>query len=220
MKEFIQTILDCGLFAGVSQEELQQILPCLDAKIATFEKEETILPLGEAVNAVGVMLSGSGLIVQEDVWGNRNIVSLIAQGQSFGETFACAFGAVATVHVVAQAPTQVLFLNVKRILTMCPTTCTHHSRIIRNLLADLANKNLLFHEKVTHLGQRTTRAKLLSYLSAQAQHHHGATFDIPFSRQQLADYLSVDRSGLSLELCKLRDEGVLTFHKNHFYLNV
>lgn len=101
---------------------------------------------------------------------------------------------------------------------MCPSTCAHHSRIIRNLLSDLASKNLRFNEKVTHLGQRTTRAKLLSYLSAEAQRHGSAEFDIPFSRQQLADYLSVERSGLSLELCKMRNDGLLEFHKNHFLL--
>ena len=111
-------------------------------------------------------------------------------------------------------------MNVKRILQVCPSACAHHSRIIRNLLGELAGKNLRFGEKLTHMGQRTTRAKLLSYFSAEAQRHGAYEFDIPFSRQQLADYLGVERSGLSLELGKMRSEGLLAFRKNHFVLNV
>ena len=88
--------------------------------------------------------------------------------------------------VVTETPTTVLFLNVKRLLTVCPSACAHHSRIIRNLLSDLAGKNLLLNEKLTHIAQRTTRAKLMSYLSAEAQRRGAVEFDIPFSRQQLA----------------------------------
>ena len=113
-----------------------------------------------------------------------------------------------------------MFLNVKRILTMCTAACSCHSRIIRNLLGELAGKNLMLSEKVSHMGQRTTRAKLMYYLSAQAQAHGAYEFDIPFSRQQLADYLAVERSGLSVELCKMRDAGLLEFHKSHFVLKV
>ena len=113
-----------------------------------------------------------------------------------------------------------LFLDVKRILTVCPSACAHHSRIIRNLLSELAEKNLRFSEKLTHMGQRTTRAKLMSYFSAEAQRLGTYEFDIPFSRQQLADYLGVERSGLSLELGKMKRDGLLDFHKNHFALKV
>ena len=101
---------------------------------------------------------------------------------------------------------------------MCPSACSHHSRIIRNLLDELAEKNLRLNEKLTHMAQRTTRAKLMSYFSAEAQRRSVYEFDIPFSRQQLADYLGVDRSGLSVELGKMRDEGLLDFHKSHFLL--
>ena len=119
-----------------------------------------------------------------------------------------------------RGPVTAMFLNVQRILTVCPSACTHHSRIIRNLLGELAGKNLRFSEKLTHMGQRTTRAKLMSYFSAEAQRLGKYEFDIPFSRQQLADYLGVERSGLSLELGKMRGEGLLDFHKSHFVLKV
>ena len=208
----------CPLFSGIEEKELDGMLGCLDAKTTNFSKGGYILRAGSTVESLGLMVLGTAFIIQEDFWGNRNILSSIGQGQCFGETFACVPGAALNVNVVAQSKATVMFLNVKRILSMCPSSCTHHSRMIQNLLAGLAGKNLLFNEKITHLGQRTTRAKLLSYLSAEARRHSSAEFDIPFTRQQLADYLSVERSGLSLELSKMRKDGLLEFHKNHFLL--
>lgn len=164
----------------------------------------------------GLVLSGSILIIQEDIWGNRNIISKAGVGQTFAAAYACAPGSVLNVSVVAETAVTVLYLNIKRVLHVCSSACTHHSHIIRNLLGELAEKNLRFSEKLTHMGQRTTRAKLMSYFSAEAQRLGKYEFDIPFSRQQLADYLAVERSGLSLELGKMRDEGLLDFHKNHF----
>ena len=122
--------------------------------------------------------------------------------------------------VVAETSVSVMFLNVKRVLTVCPSACAHHNRIVRNLLGELAEKNLRFGEKLAHMGQRTTRAKLMSYFSAEAQRLGKYEFDIPFSRQQLADYLAVERSGLSLELGKMKKDGLLDFHKSHFVLKV
>ena len=164
------------------------------------------------------MLAGSTLIVQEDIWGNRNLLSKTGPGQTFAEVFACAPGAVLNVSVEAESAVTVMFLHIRRVLSVCPSACSHHSRIIRNLLGELAEKNLRLNEKLTHMGQRTTRAKLMSYFSAEAQRRSVYEFDIPFSRQQLADYLGVERSGLSVELGKMRDEGLLDFHKSHFLL--
>ena len=218
MKDFLPIIRRSQLFAGIADQEITEMLTCLNAKSINYQKGHYILHAGDTVESLGLMLFGNALIIQEDFWGNRNIISSVGQGQSFAETFACAPGTTLTVSVTAESSCTVMFLNVKRILTMCPATCEHHSRVIRNLLSDLANKNLRFNEKLTHLGQRTTRAKLLSYLSSEAQKHNSFEFDIPFSRQQLADYLFVERSGLSLELSKMRDDGLLEFHKNHFTL--
>ena len=196
------------------------MLSCLDTRMEAFPKEAFLLRTGDTVESIGIVLSGSVLVIQEDIWGNRNILSKAGSAQTFAAAFACAFGSILNVSVIADTPTTVLFLNVKRILHVCPSACSHHSRIIRNLLTDLAEKNLRFSEKLTHMGQRTTRAKLMSYFSAEAQRLGTYEFDIPFSRQQLADYLAVERSGLSLELGKMRDEGLLDFYKSHFVLKV
>ena len=218
MKDFLSVISDSQLFSGIDEQEIPEMLNCLNAKMKTYQKGNYLLRAGDKVESLGMMLSGSAMIMQEDFWGNRNIMSAIGEGSSFAEAFACADEAVLNISVVAESPCTVLFLDVKRILTLCPVSCRHHSRIIRNLLSDIANKNLQFNEKITHLGQRTTRGKLLSYLSTEARKHDSFEFDIPFSRQQMADYLLVERSGLSMELCKMRNEGLLEFNKNHFLL--
>ena len=218
MKEMLSVLRTSGIFFGISEEETEKMLHCLEVRPETFQKDEYILRAGDRVEAFGLVITGKVLIIQEDFWGNRNILAAVGAGHCFAETFACSPGAVLNVSVIAETNVQVLFLNVKRILTTCPSTCSHHSRMIRNLLSELAEKNLRLNEKITHLGQRSRRAKILSYLSAEAQRHGSAEFDIAFSRQQLADYLSVDRSGLSMELSRMQEEGLLEYRKNHFVL--
>ncbi len=220
MKDFLPVIRASRLFSGVSEQELEAMLACLRPETKDYPKDAFVLRAGDTAEAVGLVLSGTILMLQEDVWGNRNILSKAGPGQIFAAAYACAPGSVLNVSVLAETPVTVLFLNVGRVLTLCPAACARHSRIIRNLLGELAGKNLRLGEKLTHMGQRTTRAKIMSYLSAEAQRLGTYELDIPFSRQQLADYLGVERSGLSLELGKMKQDGLLEFHKNHFELKV
>ena len=220
MKEFLPVIRSSSLFSGISETELTAMLSCLETREERFPKDTFLLRTGDTAESIGLVLSGSVLVIQEDIWGNRNILSKAGPGQTFAAAYACAPGSLLNVSVLAETPVTAMFLNVKRVLNVCPSACEHHSRIIRNLLGELAEKNLRFGEKLTHMGQRTTRAKLMSYFSAEAQRLGTYEFDIPFSRQQLADYLAVERSGLSLELGKMRSEGLLDFHKSHFILKV
>lgn len=220
MKEFLSILQSSKLFSDISKKELTAILSCLEAKKVDFPKEAFVLRAGESIKSVGLVLSGSVMIIQEDIWGNRNILSKAEPGQTFAAAFACAPNSRLNVSVISETTVTVMFFNVKRILNVCPSACAHHSQLIRNLLSELAEKNLRFGEKLTHIGQRSTRAKIMSYLSAEAQRLGKYEFDIPFSRQQLADYLAVERSGLSSELGKMRGEGLLDFHKSHFILKV
>ena len=220
MKIFLSVIRSAQLFSGISEEELTAMLSCLNAEKKDFPKEAFVLRAGDTADSIGLVLSGTVLIIQEDIWGNRNILSKAGPGQTFAAAYACAPGSRLNVSVIAETPVAAMFLNVKRILNVCPSACSHHSRVIRNLLSELAGKNLRLNEKLTHMGQRTTRSKIMSYLSAEAQRLGTYEFDIPFSRQQLADYLAVERSGLSLELGKMRSEGLIDFHKSHFILKV
>ncbi|MCI9273307.1 MAG: Crp/Fnr family transcriptional regulator [Clostridiales bacterium] len=218
MQQYLDVIQQSILFDGLKRSEIESMLSCLQATIKTFTKNEPVLHAGETVSSIGMLLSGDAYILQEDFWGNRNIVSPVTKGQLFAEAFACTPGARLTVSVIAGTHATVMFFNVQRVLTTCSASCGFHCRIIRNLLADLAGKNLLFNEKITHMAQRATRDKLLSYLSSEALRQNSAAFDIPYNRQQLADYLSVERSAMSRELCKMREDGILSFQKNHFCL--
>ena len=219
MEKYRNLLQNFQLFSGIDRQELEAMLHCLDARIVDYKKGAYILRSGGSIDALGLILEGRILIIQEDFWGNRNILSAIGRGQSFGESFACAPGSILTVSASADTDCRVMFLNVGHILTLCPESCSHHHRMIRNLLSNLAGKNLYLNEKLSHLGQRTTRSKILSYLSEESQKQGSVEFDIPYSRQQLADYLYVDRSGLSLELSKMQKEGLLEYHRNHFRLN-
>lgn len=218
MMEYGAIMCQSPLFRGVSETELQTMLGCLSARIGRIGRGGVILHAGRPVRELGLLLEGSALVAQEDFWGNRNLMDHLKPGDMFAEAFACVPGRAADVTVEVETDCTVLFLDAGRILTVCTGSCEHHNRIIRNLAAALAEKTLRSHEKLVHMSQRTTREKLLSYLSSQAAKCGRREFDIPFSRQQLADYLSVDRSGLSQQLCSLRDEGILQFHKNHFIL--
>lgn len=220
MKKFaeIQGLSEFPLFRGISEEELPVLLSCLQAGSRRFAKGGYVLRAGEETKTLFVLLSGTAFIVQEDFWGNRNLLATIRRGQSFAESFACMEGRPLTVSVLAETDCEIMSLDVRRILAVCRAACGCHSRMLRNLLSELAAKNLFYNEKMMHMSQRTTRAKLLSYFSSAAQENGSDSFEIPFSRQQLADYLSVERSGLSAELSRMQKEGILCYHKNRFVL--
>ncbi len=219
MEPFLPVIRMCPLFAGVADGEILAMLACLDARRKRYQKDSFLLSVGDRVHALGLVLEGTLLVIQEDIWGNRNIVRAVGAGETFAASYACA-DVPLSVSVCAESCAEILFLDMKRILNVCSASCSHHGRIIHNLLCEVAEKNLLLSEKLSHLGQRSTRAKLMSYFSAMARKAGRYEFDIPFTRQQLADFLAVERSGLSVELGKMKNEGLLEFDKNHFIVKV
>ena len=216
MEQYLDILTQSPLFANMAESEILSVLQCLGAQTRAYKKGTFLFHCGDAANAIGFVLDGCVTILKEDCWGNSTILSQAAVGQLFGEVYACLLGEAMQVSVAASADTQVLFLNVQKMLHTCSLACPFHTRLIQNLLSVIARKTLELTRKIEHLSKRTTREKLLSYLSAQAQEAGSSRFTIPFSRQQLADYLTVDRSAMSHELCKLRDEGILSFHKNQF----
>ncbi len=207
------------LFQGIAPKELEQMLGCLGASARQYGKGQTIYHVGENVEQMGVVVTGSVHVVQDDVWGNRSIWAQVGPGQVFAETYASLPGEVLNVGVEAVEETQVLFLDVGRVLQVCPGGCPFHSRLLRNLLQVMALKNLNLTRKISHITPRSIRERMLAYLSNEAVRQGTMDFRIPFNRQQLADYLSVDRSALSAELSKMKREGLLDYQKNHFVLH-
>ena len=206
------------LFRGAAPEEVEAMLACLQAQTKTYTRGETILHAGDIVSAVGLVLSGSVSIEQDDVWGNKSILDHVHPGQLFAETYACLPGEVLMISAVAAQPCEILFLETSRVLHICSNACEFHNKLVRNLLTIASQKNLTLSRRIFHTSSKSIRGRLLSYLSFQAAQAGSREFDIPFNRQQLADYLSVDRSAMSNELGKMQREGLLRSERSHFVL--
>lgn len=218
MKKYLPLMMKSPLFVGMSERDIEKVLSCMGVTSGLYAKGEFVYRIGDKVKAFGLVLQGSVHIVKEDFWGNRNIIARIGAGQIFAETYACLGMEELGVDVEALETSEVLFLDMKKLLEPCGQSCHYHKQLIQNLLHVLAGKNLLLTGKLEHVMQRSTREKLLSYLSEQSRLAHSPEFTIPFDRQQLADYLSVERSAMSHELAKLRKEEMIEFRKNEFHL--
>lgn len=194
------------------------MLRCMGAKVRRFSAETVIFRCGEPAEAMGLVLAGGVRIEQMDLWGNRAILDRLDPGQIFAETYACVPEEPMMVDVVAAEDTTVLLMNADRLLQTCSNTCPHHNRVVKNLLRSLARKNLRLSHRIQHTTPKTIRGRLLAYLAFETARHGSQCFSIPFDRQQLADYLCVDRSALSRELGIMRREGLLEFRRNQFQL--
>lgn len=206
------------LFRGIEESDLANMLTCLQATTAGYEKDERIYPCGESIDCIGLVLSGSVLIEKNDLWGNRSIIGCAAAGQIFGETYACIPGEPMLVEVVASEKTEVLFCNVRRMMEVCSNSCVFHHAMIENLLQITARKNLELSRRILYTSPKSIRGRVMTYLSDLAQQNGSETVTVPFNRQQLADYLGVDRSALSNELSKMQKDGLVRYDKNTFRL--
>ena len=219
MDKYFEILKSCALFVGIEEKDLLSLLSCLAAKIVHFDKNRIVFRNGDAISSFGIVLSGQVQIYQEDYFGNRSILGNAGPGGLFGESFAFAEIKELPVSVITATESELMFIDCGRLASPCVNACSFHSRLIRNLLNIISGKNVALTQKIEFTSKRTTREKLLSYLSSEAQKAKNNSFEIPFSRQELADYLSVDRSAMSAELGKLRDEGVLNFQKSRFELS-
>ena len=218
MKKYFNVIRKCPLFEGIEDNDLLGLLGCLGATVMSFEKKYTIFTEGSRARYLGIVLSGSAQIVQIDYYGNRSIIHEIVTSELFGEAFACAETETIPVSVIANEDCEVLLIDCMRILHTCENACGFHQRLIFNLTKDIATKAIMFQQKIEIISKRSTREKLLAYLNIQARKNGSRSFVIPFDRQELADYLEVERSGLSAEISKLRKEGIINSNKNSFEL--
>lgn len=218
MEEFVDWLPQCPLFAGINGNDMRGMLGCLNARSAVYAKDATVFLAGDPARRVGLVLAGAVQVVRDDVFGNRAILAKLGPGDLFGETFACAAVEILPVSVTAVSNCKVLLLDYRRIIDTCSSSCIFHSRLIENMLKILAGKNLMLNQKIEALSARTTREKLMAYLASQASRAGRRQFDISFSRQELADYLAVDRSALSREMGAMQREGLIHFDRSRFEL--
>ena len=218
MKNFMEILHVCPLFAEVSDGEIEKMLSCLGARVTHFDRKSTVLADGAPAGELGILLSGAVQVVQMDYYGNRSILSEMGAGELFGEEFACAEVPELPVSVVASEPCEVMLIDCRHILHTCAHNCAHHQQMIYNLMRNMAQKNITYHQRIEITSKRTTREKLLAYLTLTAKREGKRSFEIPFDRQELADYLEVERSGLSAEIGKMKREGIIACERNRFTL--
>ncbi len=216
MNRDFEILKKVALFQGIEAAGIEEILGCLGSNVKHYMKNQTIILSGSEITSLGIVLKGGVQVIREDILGNRMLVAGLGEGEIFGETFACAGITESPVSVVATETCQVLWLPIKRIVSPCSSVCSFHSNLINNLLKLLAGKNLYLNNKMELLSKRTIRDKIMAYLSYEAEKNHSNSFETALNRNELADYLCVDRSAMSREISRLKEEGVIEYHKNYF----
>lgn len=217
-QRLIDELAHIALFKNIDRQELETLFGCLQPRIKKYGRDETIFRAGDPVFSVGIVLSGFVQVISEDIFGNRNILSGFGKPHLFGESFACAKAGALPVSVVAATDSEIMLLDYPRVIGKCASACVFHGKLIENMLQIIAQKNIALNTKLNTMSKRTTREKVLAYLGEEAKQQGTPRITIAFNRQQLADYLFVDRSALSAELSRMRDEGILDFHRNRFIL--
>lgn len=218
MKNYIEILSKTKLFSGVSKEDVESMLGCLNAKLYDYKKGDYVFRQGEHLSNITILVKGSLHIQKDDYWGNRAIVNRVAIGEMFGEAYIAPESGHLLNDVVAVEDSSVIFFDVKRIIMVCSSACRFHTMVVQNLFFSISEKNRKLIQKLGYISNRSTREKLMAYLSEESKKLNSSSFTIPFNRQQLADFLSVDRSAMSNELCKMRNEGLIRFEKNYFEL--
>ena len=212
----LDVISKTALFRGCSLSEVEQMLDCLKYTIRAYQKDETIYSRGSVVTEIGAVLSGHVQIESDDFWGSRSVLNVIGQGGIFAEAYACVPNEPLMVNVVASDSCEILFLNMAKAFGADENICRFHGKLIQNLIVVCAKKNLELSHRIFHTSSKTIRGRLMSYFSRQVSLQGSDKITIPFDRQQLADYLGVDRSALSKELGKMKKDGLLDYRKNQF----
>lgn len=218
MEAFLPIIQHAPLFQGVTLTDIQQLLPQMAVQRKKYRKGQFVFCVGDDMDHISIVLSGLVHILQEDYWGNRNILTQVTPGGMFGEAFACLPDSISTVDVLAVEDTELMEIHVSAILHAGTVLSAAQEQLTMNLLAMLARRNKELTEKIRYMSQRSTRQKLMFYLSAEARRQGTTTFTLPYNRQQLADFLSVDRSAMSAELSKMQKEGLISYSRNEFTL--
>lgn len=218
MEQYFEIISEAALFSGISREDLQSLMGCLQARVIAVQKGEPVFLEGDAAGFVGIVLEGSIQLERYDYYGDRSVIGWAEPGDIFGETFACAGVETMPVSAYAQQNSRVMMLSFGKMLTVCSNACPFHNKLVKNMLQLVAKKNLELSGKIRIMSRKTTREKLMEYLLEQAKRADSSEFTIPFDRQALADYLGVERSAMSAELSKLKNAGILETKGSYFRL--
>lgn len=215
IRDFIDAVKS-PLFDGICPEDRKAVLGCIGYHVSSFSKGEIVALEGENLKNIGIILSGTVDMVKEDLWGNKTMLLRMRRDELFGETFACGEDTVSVVTFTVFEDARILFMPFDRVMHSCTMACAFHNRLIENMVRIIARKNRDLMRKVEVVSKRTIREKLLTYLSIQARMQESSYFEIPLGRVELAEYLCVDRSALTRELVKMKEEGLIDYDRNCF----
>lgn len=207
-----------ALFKNVPPQEILCRMNCLGGVERSYKKGTYIHYAGDIVHTVSMVLTGRVIIETDDVWGNRTLLGQAEPGSLFAEAYACVENEPLLINVLAEEDTTVLMMDLSKVMRTCSHSCPQHTQIIENLLHILARKNLALSRRILHTSSKSIRGRVIAYLFFLAAKQKKDRITVPFNRQQMADYLSVDRSALSSELSKMKKEGILDYHKEEFHL--
>lgn len=210
--------LHSPLFADIQENNFESVLNCLHAHNKEYKRNNPIICEGEIISQVYLVCSGECQIIRNDFWGNRSIISSLSAGDLFGESFAASKEQVSKVDVIAKNDCSILSIDYQKLITTCTNSCEFHNKIIMNMLKILAERNTILTDKIEILSKRTLREKLLTYFTSIAKRCNSITIEIPFKRQELADFLSADRSSMCRELSNMQKDGILEINKNKVIL--
>lgn len=205
------------MLRGIDESEFDGVLKTLGAYKKSFPKNHIIRHSETEVNVIGIIIKGLVYFSKCDINGNRIILSEIGAGKSFGESLTFTRAQNSPIIITAAKDTTVIFFPSKNILNQ-PCGYKYRDLILENVIRLLAEKVMLLQMKIDILSQKTTKEKLLLYFEYESKTAGSNSFKINFSRDELADFLSLNSSALSRELSKMRDEGIITFKKNKFVL--
>ncbi len=217
IQSYLHVIKQASIFQGIETDHLLSILNCLSARVVRYRKQEIAVLAGSRLEHIGVVLAGKLHITREDSAGDRMIVASVIPPEIYGETICSAEMEQSPVTVTASEESVVLLLNFSRTLQVCSNTCVFHTKIIKNMLALMATKNLFLQNRMDIVSKKSVRAKVMMYLESFVP-AQGREITVPLNREKMAEYLCIDRSALSHELIKMKQDGLIDYDKNRFTL--
>jgi CRP-like cAMP-binding protein len=216
----VSFLKETALFYQMREEDIQSALSCIKATVSSYQKNDYLLFAGQSAPALGIVISGSVHIIKENILGDRMIIGIVSEHELFGETYACAGIQTMPVSIQALEDCKVLYVDISKLLNRCSNSCHFHQDMIENLVKIIAQKNMLLNAKMNYISHKTIRNRLEAYFLDQVELHQSSTFHIPFNRNELADFLCINRSAMSRELGNMKKEGLIVYRKNKFTYNM
>lgn len=195
------------IFNNISNTELSKLFSCIDAKKSNFKKDTVIISNMANTNTLGIIISGSAILIRVDYNGSKSIIEILKQGDVFESRM---FNLNNNeLSIISLEDTEVIFLDYDKVINCCSKSCPYHRQFIDNLLKIIVSKLNFTYERIQILTKKTIREKILEYFKFISYKKNSKRFRLPMNYSVLANYLAVDRSALMRELKNLKDDHII-----------